>query len=71
MFQLPYLYFPEAPSTAHLGPYDLVRGYLHSDDLAWSWGAVRGRGADWQLRTLDKPMPDTASTGSQRSATRD
>jgi phosphoglycerol transferase len=58
VFQLPYLYFPEAPQQGALGPYDLVRGYLHSDDLAWSWGAVRGRGADWQLRLLEHPTDD-------------
>jgi phosphoglycerol transferase len=58
VYQLPYRYFPEAPQDGALGPYDLVRGYLHSDDLAWSWGAVRGRGADWQLRLLEHPTDD-------------
>lgn len=58
VFQLPYRYFPEAPQQGRLGPYDLVRGYLHSDDLAWSWGAVRGRGADWQLNLLEHPMDE-------------
>ncbi len=58
VFQLPYLYFPEAPQQGPLGPYDLVRGYLHSDDLAWSWGAVRGRGAEWQANLLEHPMDD-------------
>jgi phosphoglycerol transferase len=59
VFQLPYRYFPEAPDTGlfnRLGPYDLVRGYLHSTDLNWSWGAVRGRGADWQLRVVRHPV---------------
>jgi phosphoglycerol transferase len=59
VFQLPYRYFPEAPSTGFLGllgPYDLVRGYLHSDDLSWSWGGVRGRGADWQQRAVRHPV---------------
>jgi phosphoglycerol transferase len=61
VFQLPYRYFPEAPDIGlynRLGPYDLVRGYLHSDDLNWSWGAVRGRGADWQLRAVRQPVGD-------------
>jgi phosphoglycerol transferase len=58
VFEFPYQYFPEAPSRGALGPYDLVRGYLHSDGLAWSWGAVRGRGADWQLRALERPVPE-------------
>jgi phosphoglycerol transferase len=61
VFQLPYRYFPEAPDAGFLGilgPYDLVRGYLHSDDLDWSWGAVRGRGADWQLRVIRHPVDE-------------
>jgi len=58
VFQLPYRYFPEAPHVGNLGPYDLVRNYLHSDDLAWSWGGVRGRGADWQLTAVGHPVDD-------------
>jgi hypothetical protein len=58
VFQLPYRYFPEAPQIGPLGPYDLVRGYLHSDGLDWSWGGVRGRGADWQLRVTERPIDD-------------
>jgi hypothetical protein len=61
VFQLPYQYFPEAPSAGFLGslgPYDLVRGYLHSDDLDWGWGGVRGRGADWQLNTAAAPTDE-------------
>ncbi|MEX1008176.1 MAG: hypothetical protein WD271_10085 [Acidimicrobiia bacterium] len=51
VFELPYRYFPEAPLTGNLGPYDLVRGYVHSDSLRWSWGGVLGREADWQPST--------------------
>jgi len=61
VFQLPYQYFPEAPDAGFLGslgPYDLVRGYLHSEGLNWSWGAVRGRGADWQLTAVRHPVND-------------
>jgi hypothetical protein len=58
VFELPYRYFPEAPTAGNLGPYDLVRGYLHSDDLAWSWGGVRGRGADWQQNVVQHPVDE-------------
>ena len=58
VFVLPYRYFPEAPQLGALGPYDLVRGYLHSDDLDWSWGGVRGRGADWQERVTERSTDD-------------
>ncbi|MET0627745.1 MAG: hypothetical protein ABW033_04740 [Acidimicrobiia bacterium] len=58
VFQLPYRYFPEAPQEGNLGPYDLVRGYLHSSDLNWGWGGVRGRGADWQQNVIAHPVDD-------------
>src|SRR6476619_6682265 len=38
VFELPYRYFPEAPQMGSLGPYDLVRPYLHSQGLKWSFG---------------------------------
>jgi phosphoglycerol transferase len=55
VFQLPYLSFPEATAvtspqgrpSAPMQDYDQFRGYLHSSDLRWSYGAIRGRPADW------------------------
>ena len=45
VFQLPYLPFPEGGQQAGLYENDLLRGYLHSDDLRWSFGATKaGRG---------------------------
>lgn len=39
--------------------YDLLRGYLHSRHLAWSYGAVRGREAEvWQSMIAEKPPPE-------------
>ena len=58
VFQLPYRFFPEARQVGNLGPYDLVRGYLHSDDLRWGWGGVRGRGADWQENVVKRPVDE-------------
>ena len=55
MFELPYRYFPEAPQIGTLGPYDLVRPYLHSDALRWSFGGMLGRDADWQASTAMLP----------------
>ncbi len=57
VFELPYRYFPEAPKMGTLGPYDLVRPYLHSDSLKWSWGGMAGREADWQPSTARLPAP--------------
>jgi phosphoglycerol transferase len=55
VYELPYRYFPEAPTVGTLGPYDLVRPYLHSDSLRWGWGGMLGREADWQASTAVLP----------------
>ena len=47
VFQLPYLPFPEGGQQAGLFENDLLRGYLHSDDLRWSFGATKGRPEEW------------------------
>lgn len=47
IFTLPYLFFPESGVVNNVGPYDNVRGYLHTDGLKWSWGGVIGTESDW------------------------
>ena len=47
VLQLPYMSYPENGSLHGIGDYDLFKGYLHSDDLRWTYGAVRGRTSDW------------------------
>ncbi|MCS6850251.1 MAG: hypothetical protein NZ700_03660 [Gemmataceae bacterium] len=56
VFQLPYQPFPEAGLLHALGSYDLLRGYLHSRELRWSFGAYRGRAGDQWQRSL-KNLP--------------
>jgi phosphoglycerol transferase len=51
LFELPYRFFPEMPQGGNLGPYDMVRMYLHSDDLNWSFGGMAGRESGWQAST--------------------
>jgi phosphoglycerol transferase len=47
VFQLPYLQFPEGyPPPGAMTDYDPLRGYLHSEHLRWSYGAMKGRSAD-------------------------
>jgi phosphoglycerol transferase len=58
VFELPYRAFPEAPKVGNLGPYDLVRPYLHSDSLKWGWGGMLGREADWQVSTAELPAAE-------------
>lgn len=56
IYQLPYVSFPEAAPIHDTGSYDQVRGYLHSDHLRWSYGAVRGRDHGWQDALLGQPL---------------
>jgi hypothetical protein len=50
IFQLPYVAFPESPVyPGRMRDFDLLRGYLHSKTLRWSYGAMKGRELDaWE-----------------------
>ena len=47
--------------------YDHLRGYLHSRHLRWSYGAMKGRPADWaaqlRVRGLALVVPAVAASG--------
>jgi phosphoglycerol transferase len=58
VFEMPYVFFPEAGMIGGTGPYDQVRGWLHADSLRWSWGSVRGREGDWQAALVRLEPPD-------------
>jgi phosphoglycerol transferase len=58
IYQLPYLAFPEVPPINKLGAYDPARGYLDSQTLRWSWGAMKGRPADLFFRSLATESPE-------------
>ena len=45
--QLPYMSYPEHGSVHGMSDYDPLKPYLHSEDLRWTYGAVRGRASDW------------------------
>ncbi len=60
VYQLPYLPFPEAglqPPPSRMEDYDPLRGYLHSHDLRWSYGAMKGRPSDWAGLVAAEPVP--------------
>jgi phosphoglycerol transferase len=58
IFQMPYLPFPESGGAHRMGDYSLFRGYLHSKELRWSYGAMKGREGDLWLRQTSKlPVP--------------
>jgi phosphoglycerol transferase len=56
IFQLPFETFPERN-------YDHLRGYLHSDKLRWSFGAMRGRySANWHEMISKLPTEEMIKT---------
>ncbi len=65
VFQLPYVPFPEGyPQTrpsdqvaTYATKYELLRGYLHSSTLRWSYGAAKGRNGDWAAALAGQPLP--------------
>ena len=59
VFQLPYVPFPENPKVNKMVDYDHLRGYLHSQKLRWSYGAMKNRPADlWQREIAALPVAE-------------
>ncbi len=49
IFCLPYSPFPESPPVYKMANYEHARGYVLTNTLYWSFGAIKGREADvWQ-----------------------
>lgn len=46
IFQLPYHQYPEGGRVNNMSDYQLLTGYLHSNNLRWSYGGMKGRKAD-------------------------
>jgi phosphoglycerol transferase len=55
--QLPYEAFPE-PTPGLQDLYEPAKPYIHSSDLRWSWGAMRGRPDDWAATYATKPAAE-------------
>ena len=55
VFQLPVVAFPESRRPARMLDYDHFVGYLHSRQLRWSYGGMKGREADWQEAVRGQP----------------
>jgi phosphoglycerol transferase len=63
IFQLPVMSFPENPKIYKMSDYDLVRGYLHSRRLRWSYGSIKGREGDvWVRMVAARPAVEMAET---------
>lgn len=56
VFQLPHMPFPEYGSFNLMNDYDLFRGYLHSQKLKWSYGAMKGRNLNWHQLVSEEPL---------------
>lgn len=56
VYQLPYMEFPEAGWVHNVGDYKLYIGYLFTDNLRWSYGAVRGRNEINRALNIDEGM---------------
>ncbi len=63
IFQLPLVSFPESPKVGRMFDYDHARGYLHSEGLRWSYGAMQGRDDEaWQKLLIAKPTAELIET---------
>jgi phosphoglycerol transferase len=63
IFQLPVMSFPENPPVARMKDYDLLRGYLHSNHLRWSYGTIKGREGDiWLRQVASQPLDEMVET---------
>jgi len=61
IFQLPAATFPEGGTVNVMGDYDHFRGFLHSKNLRWSYGAAKGRWeAEWQRQVAALPAAEMA-----------
>lgn len=59
IFQLPYHEYPEGGAVNNMADYELFAGFLHSDTLRWSYGAVKGRdGSYWNQDVAAMNYPD-------------
>jgi phosphoglycerol transferase len=56
VFQLPYVPFPESPSPNKMDYYDLFKGYIHSKNLRWSYGAIKGRNMNFHKILSEEPL---------------
>jgi phosphoglycerol transferase len=56
ILQLPFHPFPEAVGSGISADYDLFKGYVHSQNLRWSYGAMKGRSEDWTTEAKTRPL---------------
>jgi hypothetical protein len=57
VFMLPFIPYPETFAVGKLTGYEHARGYVHTDTLRWSFGAMEGREADLWQRDVSFEVP--------------
>ncbi len=62
IFQLPYEPFPGSPPIYDMEDYEPFKGYLHSNNLQWSHGAMKGRNGDWHRNVAYEPLDEFLTT---------
>jgi hypothetical protein len=68
VYQLPYVRFPESVPIHQLMDYELLRPFLHTRSLRWSYGAIKGRESSRRQaalaeRPLAESLPELARRG--------
>jgi hypothetical protein len=66
IYQLPYIAFPESPPVNGVTDADQLRPFLHSEELRWSAGGIKGRAPvdrNGALATLPAPAMLSAFQG--------
>jgi phosphoglycerol transferase len=59
VYQLPYTQFPEVPPLHREPLYSSMRMFVHSRDLRWSYGGMKGRPGDYWHEALNRlSVPD-------------
>jgi hypothetical protein len=62
---LPYEPFPEPPPGARPF-YEPAKAYVHTDDLRWSYAAMKGRPEDWVAPLAGRPTSDVLAAARER-----
>jgi phosphoglycerol transferase len=60
--QLPIRRFPEELPRFRSVDYDLLRPFVHTTDLRWSYGGMKGRESDWQTFITESPTFEQVKT---------
>ena len=63
IFQLPYHKYPESGPVNAMNDYHLFTGFIHSENLKWSYGGIKGRNSDlWNQKVSSLSTSDMVKT---------